>query len=536
MAKEKEHIFVPLLPSCLTVDTFNEYRDKIRNNYKSKPEVEIPLNEQSFGISFNTIIIKKDETSKPPYKLTQDILKNNFTPVHLEENIDKLDGEFFDKSKSPLKRSIYYRNEPLIINFQNKNKLHTFYLFINISRLKEKLKKKFCIYTFTLTTFNPIDKKFNCDSLSNKEVINLSKKCAEIFNDEDFLEKYKSNQNETPDIIISGEEKTVEKGSAEAEFRGKTNGDSSSVDDTFRSIQFWGKLDSSDARDIINKDIRTKKLDQVYYFYSILTHNYKDGLLRKHFENVVDVMGYCQSVSDAYFDIFYGNVCLEVTILPIKEIFEQTGHDSEEFRIWEILALQSHIVKDKKLKPEDFKVLEAFFDFRDFTKKLGKGGFWIDYANYLKEVTGIRHNYNIRKREIELEEKEREKALQKLNLLIIVSIFISILTFFLSPIYNESANSTNLSNVTNNSFYKNYILNNSNPELITLLLVGGAFVLSLFLFVRREFVKHIKNIRNWRFYPIRYLPKKLHVFDLILVFLLAIGFIFLLWMTLKSIP
>jgi hypothetical protein len=529
MAKEKEDIFVPLLPSCLTVDTFNVYREKIRNNYESKLEVEIPLNEQSFGISFNTIIVKKDGNSEPPYKLTQDILKNNFTQV-IKESIDKLDCEFFEES--PLERSIYYRKKSLIIKFQNKNEQHEFYLFINISKLKEKIKNKLCIYTFILTTFNPIDKKFNYDSLSNKEVINLSKKCAEIFNDEDFLEKYKLNQNGTPTIIISGEEKTP----GEAEFKGKPSGDSSSIDDIFRSIQFWGKLDSSDARDIINKGIRTKKLDQVYYFYSILTHNYKDGLLRKHFENVVDVMGYCQSVSDAYFDIFYGNVCLEVTILPKMEIFKQTGHDSEEFRIWEILALQSHIVKDKQLKPEDFKILEDFFDFRDFTKKLGKGGFWIDYANYLKEVTGIRHNYNIRKREIELEEREREKALQKLNLLIIVSIFISILTFFLSPIYNESANSTNLSNVMNNSFYKNHILNNSNPELTLFLFMVGAFVLSLFLFVRREFVKHIKNIKNWIFYPIRYFQKKEYIFDLILVLLLAIGIIFLLWMKLKSIP
>lgn len=444
MAKYKKDLLIPLLPSTLTDKSFNECRPNIVKEFKTKKEVELSLKglEGCFGISLNTIIINK--------KL---IIPHNFVPVFLKNGIDELDRGFFEESKSQFKRSIYYKKEPLKITFLNEckpSKKQDFYLFINSSRLKEL--KDVYINNFTLTTFNPYTKHPNYVPFSNIEVINLSKQCAKIFN-----EICKKNES-CKDL----EELHVIEVSVDSVYK--------SMDDTFRSIQFWGNPANydelnDDARDIIKSDICKGNLNNMYYFYSIVTNDYKNGLLRRHYENIVDVIGHCQSASKAYFDIFYGNVCLEVTIKPKYKTFEQMGHDSEEFRIWEILALQKHLVKKTDVFKLGFNNLyDVFFDFSEFTKKLEKGGSWIDYAKYLQKITGIEYHYKKRKREFELKEREKEKTLQKLNILLIVSIFISLVTFFLTPIYSS------IKEYPIKTFFEDYIFKSHYPEGATLIL------------------------------------------------------------------
>ncbi len=454
MVKEKKDLFVQLLPfpSTFTDKQFDEYRKSFREKLGKDGQVELgkdgqvefSLNEDGFGITLNTIIIS-NESFTPP--------NDYFKSVTLKKDDEKKDIDCLDKElfvKSQFYRKIYYSNKPIMqlpkIQFSGKS---GFYIYINISNSIEPELNNLFIHTFTLTTFNPEKEpsKDNYVKLSNKDVITLSNWCAKTF-DKEKVSKESFWKNIFDDLAQTTEDDV----------------DTKSVDDTFRSIQFWGNnkkyKELHDARNIIKNDIDHEDLTSMYYFYSILTHEFKLGLLRRHLKNIIEVMGYCQSISDAYFDVFYGNVCLEVTIMPKNERFKQIGHDSEEFRIWEILALQKYIAKKMQFKPESFNSLDNFFDFSIFTKKLEKGSSWIEYANYLQKDTGIQFYFNRLRKQFEREERERGSKLQKLNILIIVSIFISMVTFFLSPLYSKSIIGVN----STNDLYSNIIYTSYNPE------------------------------------------------------------------------
>lgn len=475
MAKDKKDLLIQLLPACLTDELFNEYRCTITENFKKgkkdgthseKKGVKIPLKGKCFGISLNTTII-----SKKPIK--PGTLKQN--PFGI--TIDDLDNEFFEKSKlTKFERSRWCK--PIVVKLSNygKSVIKKFTLFVTSTEYDDF--KKVYIKTFTLTTFDPYEKSPNYVSFSNIEVINLSKQCAKIFNDfEKSLGNFEKSLDDLSVIEVS-EDSGYE-----------------SMDDTFRSIQFWGNPAyydelNDDARDIIKSDIYKRDLNNLYYFYSIVTNDYKAGLLRRHYENIVDVVGHCQSASKAYFDIFYGNVCLEVTIKPKDKTFGQIGHDSEEFRIWEILAFQKYLAKNT-LKFGDSE--DAIFDFSDFTKKLEKGGSWIDYAKYLQNITGIEYYYKKRKREFEIKERENERALQKLNILIIISIFISLVSFFLTPIYSS------IGNYSKKTFFDDYIYINYHPEVTTLvvsLTITAMCFLLLLPRTKEKWDKYYKGLRG----------------------------------------
>ena len=473
MAKDKKDLLIPLLPTCLTDKVFNKYREDTIKKFEKKEVVELSLNE-IFGISLNTTIIKTNKKL-----IFHQKSKNS------KNDSDELDRGLFGDS-TPLERLTHCMGK-IKINFYvgtTEEKQVEFHLFINSSHL-EKL-DDVCIYTFTLTTFNPKVEDQNYVPFSNIEVINLSKQCAKTFNgicnDDKFFKIYlkelcnideskDNNHKNISDISVNdicNEDKFFKNHLKElCNIDESKDSDHKSIDDIFRSIQFWGNPTNyneliDDARDIIKSDIRKKDLNNMYYFYSIVTSDYKKGLLRRHYENIVRVIGHCQSISIAYFDVFYGNVCLEVTIKPKYEIFKQIGHDSEEFRIWEILALQKHLVK--RSAPLKFNNSEdAIFDFSNFTKKLEKGGSWIDYAKYLQKITGIEYCYKKRKREFELKERENERALQKLNILIIISILISLITFFLTPIYSS------IKSYAGKTLFEEYIFKNSYPEISTLI-------------------------------------------------------------------
>jgi len=205
----------------------------------------------------------------------------------------------------------------------------------------------------------------------------------------------------------------------------------------------------------------------------------------------MDVLGWCQSASSAYFDVFYGTTCLELTIKPKIEIFDETGHDSEEFRIWELLALQKKLldeINERGMKNVDnlIKELDLIYNFKIFTKKIGKGEKWIRYGEYLQKITGIDSAYQDYKIKNEMKNKEHEQKLQKLNLLIIVSIFASFLALLLSPFYNSLAsidNNPSLNslinstiNSTNNSttnFDFTYIFKNPKTEIKAIFLASA---------------------------------------------------------------
>ncbi len=566
MAKDKKDLLIPLLPSTLTDELFNEYRDDIVKKFKKEKEVELPLKGKDFGITLNTTIISNISNKK--FSPLGDV----FEEIELEKKgIDNLDHELFEELKSPFERSIYKSKLPLKIKFLDKADYIAFNLFINSSKLK---KSNFYIKTFTLTTY---DTENEYVPLSNKNVITLSKWCAKTFNN--FNEEEQSlylfswneipgndngrlidflNQNfgidwvKTAKIEKNADGKTIKVSTKKNNLLLKLNNDKNKViltingertkefivkkiekgrlniyqylkelfdnpiivedgyytgaDDTFRSIQFWGNSTNydelkDDARDVIIKDISGENnLQNMYYFYSIVTHDYKDGLLRRHLENINDVIGHCQSISMAYFDVFYGNVCLEVTIKPKIEVFKQIGHDSEEFRIWEILALQKSIVKNT----DKLNDLEDFFDFSVFTKKLEKGGSWINYAKYLQEITGIQYYYKKRKREFELKEREKEKTLQRLNILIIISIFISIVTFFLTPIYSS------IQGNLPQTMYNESIVKSSQPESKTIML-AILFTAPFYLYLSWPKISKSKEV----FYFKQYLKENL-MFQLIL--------------------
>lgn len=484
-----EDVLVPLL-KFLDFKHFTKF-DEVRKKAE-------PLYLSDFGFSINFIhIVTTDEVDKIIAHLES---KSTQFDVKKVES-DSVDKQLFEKgAKFYFNRIIFKKkNHEILRGVIDKNKKEVICrLFINIAKMQYKRGDENAktlpnhIVSVVLTSYNHEFKDWvECEDKNDKienEYYNLS--------NEQIIELANSNFSS---------------------LLGGYNFSEEAKKDAFVAIQLWRHDWKSEQDNTC--DAKKYVQNNPYYFYSILT--LEKNVFRRTYDNVTDVLGWCQSASGVYFDVFSGTTCLELTIKPKKDVdeeyqgkyFDEIGHDSEEFRIWEILALQKHIVRDKDLNSKTFKDLNVFFDFQEFTKKLEKGVSWISYARYLQKITGIQYHYDLRRREFELEEREREKKLQKLNFLIIASIFISFVTFFLTPVYERS-----LSSIPPTQYIASeIILKNSYPELFTVIV---ALIFTVFFYLWAGIMSE-KPFRSW----INRLKSKHLIFDLILVLVLFISII-----------
>ena len=442
-----EDVLIPLLKSHSDEINFDKIK-VTRNNPKPLYLID------DFGFSINFIHVKNSKELKDLVRIINKSKKFDCIKKNQQDSIDDL---FLRSGTDLFNRKIYRSKKEIKMEMKFCDygiKQFSCRLFINIANIQYKKDNKipYHIISLILTSFN-----YNENSnLCNKQIINLVNGELNAYN------RFSS---------LNGLPKKVE---------------NLLKKDTFVAIQLWNHRWKSEKDNTF--DAKTYVKENPYYFYSILT--LEENVFRRTYENIMDVLGWCQSASSAYFDVFYGTTCLELTIKPKRKIFNETGHDSEEFRIWELLALQKKLldeINEKEMNNVDdlIKELDLIYNFKIYTKKIGKGEKWIRYGEYLQKITGIDSAYHDYKLKNEMKNKERESKLQKLNSLIIVSIFISFLTLFSSPIYsswvstynnddndNLSLNSTNYS-FFENSFFEN-IFKNPNPEITV-------FVVAIFL-------------------------------------------------------
>ena len=414
MSEKLDDILLPLLKKS----DFSKEKLKSLEEIRNKDE---PLHlSPDFGFSIDFIHIVDTNVAD---KIIKD-LKTIFSDCgderpHKNENgeweSESIDNELFESEKF-FHRTIFRIYDKNLEFTDENNKEVKCGFFINIAKLQSK-EMPYHIVSVILTSynhkFNNID-KFEKEyyKLSNKQIIELVNKDFSYLFDGDFSEDVK---------------KLFKK-------------------DVFVAIQLWrddwkgSQHNTLSAKEYIRRS--------PYYFYSVLT--LEEDVSRKTHENIIDVLGWCQSASGVYLDVFYGNTLLELTRKPKKDnekyigkFFDEIGHDSEEFRIWELLALQQKLLTEinksslEDVKEETEEELEKIYNFKIFTKKKGKGEKWIRYGEYLQSVTSIDSEYKEYKHKKEIKDKEEESKIQKLNYLILSTIFLSILTFFLTPIYEN---------------------------------------------------------------------------------------------------
>ena len=532
MAETKlEDILIPLLTKSgiySDEERFNEGFKKIRTEEK-----KLYL-EEKFGFSINFIniitteelkkIIKylefhenfvryekpsqnKDADQQSLYARFKALIQSKQSKQY--NNFDSLDDLFLDdEADLYLERKIFKSKYPSI-KLQNKKNFEKILCnsFVNIAEMKSKKGKNLPYHIISV-----IPTSYNLTEIDGNELYNLS--------NEQIIEIINTNISEYLEIDKKFSLK-FEKG-------------------TFVAIQLWNhhwkdKQDNLfDARRFVRKN--------PYYFYSILT--LEKDIFRRTYENIMDVLGWCQSDSSVYFDVFHGTICLELTTKPRidhvngkynNKFFDEIGHDSEQFRIWEFLALQhkllSEIKKDDLNNVDDLiKELDIFYNFNIFTKKDGKREKWIWYVKYLQRISGIDSDYQDYKNRIEIKNKEHEKKLSHLNRLIIVSILASFLTLLLSPIYDSLVSTYNNStiNPTDNLYFA-HILKNPNPERIAIYTALSLTFLSyLYIHLQPSMPKIRPEIKQYIIIVKRLELSKYLIHIIILLIILAILFIILL--------
>ena len=455
-----EDILIPLLRRFDYLD-----EEKFNDKFKDIRTKEEPLYlQEKFGFSINFIhIITTDELKNLINYLENhdNLFRHKTLSKHNQDNNwDSLDDLFLDnESDLKLERKIYISTNSINIELKDEqgSKKVLCSLFINIAEIKSKKDNKLPYHIISV-----IPTSYNCTNIGEDNLYSLSNEQIIELISSNFYKFFKDVQKEDVPKEVSAK---FEKGS-------------------FVAIQLWnnrwkGRKDNTfDTKYFVRKN--------PYYFYSILT--LEKYVFRRTYENIMDVLGWCQSDSSVYFDVFYGNTCLELSTKPridhkneeYKDVFfNEIGHDSEQFRIWEFLALQHKLlieINKNNLNNVDDSIeeLDLIYNFNTFTKKDGKREKWIRYIKYLQKITGIDSDYQDYKNRIEIKNKEHESKLQKLNILIIVSIFASFLTLLLSPIYNSLVSTYNdpLLNSTINStinptnnYYFTHIFKKTNPEI-----------------------------------------------------------------------
>ena len=499
-----EDVLIPLLKNHYDELRFNQIFDVIRNNPKNPKPLYLNGN---FGYSINFIHIVSPEK----LDTIEDILNSNqkFEPVGVNNKKDSLDKKLLNDKSDLFERKIFRTKEEIKIGIKMKNSgcnitKFTCRLFINITKIQNNTKKTYHIISAILKLSN--HNKYS--KLCNEQIINF-------VNGERNGQKSFFLLNTIPEEV----EDLLKK-------------------DTFVAIQLWNCRWESEKDNTF--DAKTYVKENPYYFYSILTLD--EQIFRRNYENIMDVLGWCQSASSAYFDVFYGTTCLELTIKPKPKIFDETGHDSEEFRIWELLALQKKLlgkINQNQMNNVDdcIKELDLIYNFDIFTKKIGKGEKWIKYGEYLQKITGIDSAYRDYKIKIERKNKEYEQKLQKLNIFIIVSIFASFLTLLLNPIYNSlastdndpSLNSTiNLTIDSTNYFDFTHLFKNLNPEFEAIIIASILTFVSIlsigYVYVKISKMKIPNKIKQHQI--IEKLMKLEEYSIYILIFLLIISVIY----------
>lgn len=423
-----------------------------KNNF-----VHILLNDETNNVSLKIDDGRTDEFIVKPEKGKLNIYQESLDDMFLNRGTDLFERKIF-RSKKEIKIEMKTRECNI--------KEFSCGLFINIAEIEYNKEKDdtYHIISAILTSFNHSHEN---GKLCNKQIIKL------VNSEQNGFESF-SFPKDFPEEV----KKLLKK-------------------DTFVAIQLWNHRWESNEDNTF--DAKTYVKENPYYFYSILT--LEEEVFRRTYENIMDVLGWCQSASSAYFDVFYGTTCLELTIKPKIKIFDETGHDSEEFRIWELLALQKKLlykINQKNMDNVDdcIKELDKIYNFNIFTDKKGKGEKWIIYGEYLQKITGIDYDYQDYKLKKEMKDKEYEQKLQKLNILIIISIFISFLTLLLSPIYSSWV-STDINPSLNStySFYFEKIFRNPYREFkaihLALIFTIGSYLYVFKIGKIQEIEKHL---------------------------------------------
>ena len=474
-----EDVLVPLLKYHYDEVNFNRKFDEIRKNPK-------PLYlKDDFGFSINFIHIKTSNELKDLVSILNK--SQNFECIKNNQQ-DSIDDLFLKRGIDLFERRIY-RSKKIEI------KKYSYRLFINIAKIKYGKYNKipYHIISLILTSFNHNEN----NNLCNKQIINLVNGELNAYNS--F-----SSSNGLPEEVVNLLKK-----------------------DTFVAIQLWNHRWKSDKDNTF--DVKAYVKQNPYYFLSILT--LEENVFRRSYENIMDVLGWCHSASSVYFDVIYGTTCLELTVKPIQKLFDETGHDSEEFRIWELLALQNKLLDEINKKEmnniDDYiKELDLIYNFNIFTKNVGKGEKLIRYGEYLQTITGIYSDYQYYKLKSEMKNKKHESKLQKSNFsdfLLIVSIFISLLTLLrqIDSSWVSTYNNNNLLlnstiNSTTNSYFT-HIFKNSYQEIkvihFALILICVSYLyITISKFKKNQIIeKHLK-LENYSIYIVI-------IFQIILVIL-----------------
>ena len=432
--RDEDHILIPLLnANSVKKEDFNHKFKDIRTR------AEQLYLQKSFGFSINYIhIITSEQLSELICCISNDLSfeKIQLTQGSKQDSVDKL--LFSQNNEFCFERTIFRSLKEMdtgIIDKDNEKVVCKW--IVNISKISYKknnnVSKKIPLHivSIVLTSYNNTTKDEY--RLSNDQIIDLVDEGVlddSSFNDE--LRKYLKK-------------------------------------DTFIAIQLWRHDWKKNEDNTI--DAKNYIINDPYYFYSLLTLD--KNVFRRSYENVIDVLGWCQSTSGVYLDLFYGTTCLEITLKPKQDkskyksqYFNEIGHDSEEFRIWELLALQNKLLT--KINQNNLKnvancitELNKIYDFKMFTSKKGKGEKWMRYGGYLQKISGVESEYKEYKVKNELIKHDKESKLQKLNYLLLFTIFLSILTFILAPIYDNYIMMFGQNTMLNNSTLNNSTLNNS---------------------------------------------------------------------------
>lgn len=361
--------------------------------------------DKELGLSINVTNIVDNKEGK---RLINVLENNEHFESKLKGGFDEIDEYLFEKeTKFSFKRYIFKTIGAIDteIKDRNGNVVH-FKLFVNIASTNLS-------YHIVTSTFTTWDTEQECIELSNSQTIDLLGEEFGELRRKVLLLFPEKKQNIIKNVIKKDR-------------------------NTFISFEFWKddwKVDNDnllDARDYVK--------NHPHYFYSLVT--LKKKIFRRRYNNIMDIFGRGFSASRVYIAVFTQNIFLDITIKPTGRQFETIGHDGSMFRIWEILALQRKLLfeinkTDSNSAEELIRKLERVYDFNTFITKEGKGVHWIKFIRYLQYITRIDFDYQVYKGKIE---KETSLKLQRLNFLIIATIFVSISTFLLIDITSNLMN------------------------------------------------------------------------------------------------
>ncbi len=411
---ETEEILIPLLEGYYQdSESFYAKFDKLIKN-GGEIFLQEPL---GFSLIITNIIENKD------IEFLLDILKNSKKFIMTVEGKDRLDNGLFGENLIfSFNRYVFKCEEILAIEVDGNI---DFSLFVNI--LKTNLNHH--AISFVLTTMTDFKSSIASESeyyqLSNKRIIN-------------FLKADDTSEMQKLKICIKRIEPNIV--------------DLLKIDkNTFIGIEFWRREWIDDNNNILEASKYIK--ENPYYFYSILTA--EENVFRRNFKNIMNLLGWCFSSSRVQCGLFSRNVYLAISLKPRNEIIETTGHDGTEFRAWEILALQKHLLnlidiyygeytlkheaKSLNKMNESIRELDIIYDFNAIFKKVGKGEIWIKFNTYLQDSIGISayHDLYISRHEKMLEEEDRFENLKLTRIntilsgLIFSTIFVTIALFLL---------------------------------------------------------------------------------------------------------